>query len=141
MNPAMRLLVVLALVTTGATGPALAADAVVGSGTSASCDESDFDTALNAVQASGGGTITFNCGGQHIINFSNARTISSEVVIDGGGLITLSGNNATRHFIVASGVGASFGLRNITLAKGYAPSGDGGAIANGNNGDCDVPCG
>ena len=39
--------------------PALAADAVA----QPHCDEADFDTAFDNVQVSGGGTITFNCGG------------------------------------------------------------------------------
>jgi hypothetical protein len=80
------------------------------------------------VQASGGGTITFNCGGVHTMFFKSARLITSQVVVDGGGLITISGGNETRIFFVNPG--ARFELRNITLSNGYRASGDGGAIAN-----------
>ena len=57
----LAILLVIACVAYG-TAPARAADAVVGSGSPASCTEIAFDTALNTVQLSGGGTISFNCG-------------------------------------------------------------------------------
>ena len=54
--------------------PARAANAVVGTGTPASCTEAAFDDALVTASA-GGGTITFNCGsGAHTITFSISKT-------------------------------------------------------------------
>ena len=57
-------------------------DAVVG----APCHEAEFDAALAAVQASSGGTITFQCGGPATITFSLIKHINKNVVIDGGTL-------------------------------------------------------
>jgi predicted outer membrane repeat protein len=119
----------MALVIAAVAGPVIAADAVVGSGTPASCTEAAFDTALSSVQTSGGGTITFNCGGSHAFIFSSQRLITSQVVVDGGDLITLSGGNASRIYFVNPG--ARLDLRNITLSNGYVATGGGGAIVNG----------
>ncbi len=104
--------------------PSLAADAVVGDGSAASCTQTAFDNALAAAQ-SGGGTITFDCGLATIL-FSSQKVITSHVVIDGGGLITLSGGDVTRLFRVQNG--RSLTLRNIILTDGYSGSDYGGAI-------------
>jgi hypothetical protein len=74
----------------------------------------------------GGGTITFNCG-TAVIPLSTALSISADTTIDGGGKITLSGQNAHRLFVV--GNGAKLTLRNIVLTSGSS-TGDGGAIFN-----------
>lgn len=92
--------------------PAQAATNVgVGNGTPASCTEAALNAALAA-----GGEITFNCGNaNHTINFTNIKNISSDITIDGGGKITLSGNNATRLFsIIAEN---TFTLRNISIVN------------------------
>ena len=104
--------------------PSLAADAVVGSGIAASCTESAFNDAL-AIAQSGSGTITFNCG-LATIPFSSQKIISSHVVIDGGGMITLSGEDVTRLFYVQNG--RSLVLRNIILTDGFSGANYGGAI-------------
>ncbi|MCA9955010.1 MAG: hypothetical protein KC434_09840, partial [Anaerolineales bacterium] len=59
---------------------------VVGSGTPGSCTEAALNTAL-----SGGGSISFNCGGSHTITLTSQKTINSNTTINGGGQITLSG--------------------------------------------------
>ena len=69
---------------------------VVGDGTPKSCDCDAFVAAVEA-----GGTITFNCGDKpHVIKMNRTAKIfndaSSEIIIDGGGLITLSGNGKHR---------------------------------------------
>ena len=74
----------------------------------------------------GGGTITFNCG-TALINLSSPKTINANTTIDGGGQITLSGQDVRQLFYVNSG--ASLTLRNIVLTNAYS-SGDGGAIYN-----------
>jgi hypothetical protein len=111
--------------------PAYAADAVVGTGTPASCTETAFDGALDEIKAAGGGTITFNCGGATTIPFSAAKYINFDITIDGSGVITLSGGNSNRLFVVEAGINLI--LQNITLANGYSNLDDGGAIFNSGN--------
>jgi predicted outer membrane repeat protein len=94
---------------------------VVGDGTTGSCTEAALDAVL-----SGSGTITFNCGTAQI-DLSSTKTIQAHTTIDGGGMLTLSGQNARRLFVVNGG--ASLTLRNIVLTNGSS-SGDGGAIYN-----------
>ena len=93
------------------------------------CDENAFNTALAAVQT-GGGALTFNCG-TATITFTSQKTITGNVIIDGGNAITLSGGGATRHFVVNGG--ARLTLRQITLSGGAA-NGDGGSIYVGSGG-------
>jgi len=71
-------------------------DHVVGSGTPASCTSEAFVAAVAA-----GGTIVFDCGpGEHTIALTEtARVFNNadpDIVIDGGGLITLSGMSQRR---------------------------------------------
>ncbi len=70
-------------------------DRIVGSGTPASCTADAF---IQAVAA--GGKIRFNCGSNPLTITLNrpAKVFNNkpDVVIDGGGLITLSGGGATR---------------------------------------------
>ena len=101
---------------------------VVGTGTPASCTEAAFDTALAAVQSSGSGAVTFDCGGPATIIFTAQKNIVGEVTIDGGDQITLSGSNNTRLFLVGA---ATLHLKNIILSNGFSNTGDGGAIYNG----------
>ncbi|VAW32475.1 hypothetical protein MNBD_CHLOROFLEXI01-3291 [hydrothermal vent metagenome] len=93
---------------------------VVGSGTPASCTETALDAAL-----SGGGSVSFNCGGSHTITLTSEKTITSSTTLDGGGQITLSGSGSTRLFNLQNG--ATLALQNITLQDGFSSS-NGGAI-------------
>lgn len=98
----------------------------IADGTVENCSD---DAALSTVLI-GGGNVTFDCGGlgeTATIVLSGTKTISTDTTIDGGGKITLSGNDAFRLFVVNSG--ASLDLRNIVLEKGHAAS-DGGAVSN-----------
>ena len=71
-------------------------DQVVGTGTAASCTPEAFIAAVAK-----GGAITFNCGAEPVVItldrpakvFNDAKP---EIVIDGAGLVTLSGGGATR---------------------------------------------
>ena len=103
------LLISLILTILLTTSPVLGGG-VVGSGTSGSCTESALNAAL-----SGGGSVTFNCGGSHTITFTSQKTITANTVIDGGGVITFSGGNSTRLFSVENG--ASLTLQNVVLTK------------------------
>lgn len=63
------------------------ADRTVGEGTPASCTEAALRAAITA-----GGKIGFACGAAAItIMFTMTLDIGADVVIDGGGLVTLSG--------------------------------------------------
>jgi hypothetical protein len=120
----VRFVLVLALTAGGLVllpaGMAGAADAVV----SMPCSEAEFDAALATVQGSGGGLITFDCGGAASITFSAEKVIDSDVRIDGADLITLSGGDVTRHFLVVEG--GSLSVERLVLEDGYAD--DGGAV-------------
>jgi predicted outer membrane repeat protein len=94
---------------------------VVGTGTAASCTSAALQTALN-----GGGLVTFNCGPANATIITNTYVISANTEVDGGGKITLDGENLRQHFLVQSGVGLI--LRRITLTRGN--SADGGSIYN-----------
>ena len=84
----------------GSQARAATADAVVGTGTPASCDEAAFDAALATVQAGTRGAITFDCGpASHTIEIYSSATITQEVVIDGGGLIRLFAQGSSPMFV------------------------------------------
>jgi hypothetical protein len=91
--------------------------AIVGDGTSASCTQTAIQAALNV-----GGQIICNCGANPVsITLTNELQVkSSGTVFDGGGLVTLNGNNATRIFNVDEGV--DFTLQNTNLINGRAPA-------------------
>lgn len=106
-----------------------AADGVVGNGTSGSCSEAAFDAVFNNVQATGGGTVTFNCAPSDVpIVFSTAKFPSAPTTVDGDGVITLSGGNSTQLFLVFAG--KSLTLTNIILTNGSSGAAKGGALFN-----------
>lgn len=84
-----------ALLTAGAH--AARAGGVVGTGTPDSCTEAAFDAA-----ASGGGLVTFNCGGPATITFTSQKQVqnNSNLTVDGGGVITISGGSSVNIAIV-----------------------------------------
>jgi predicted outer membrane repeat protein len=106
-------------------GPAGAApaDTVVGDGTPGSCTESAFGAAVAA-----GDTITFNCGVPKTIQLTHPVTIMNDfTTIDGGNVVTLTGNLTTPLLIVTTG--SRLTLDNLTLDRGNANNdNDGGAI-------------
>ena len=100
------------------TGGAHAARAggVVGTGTPDSCTEEAFDTA-----AGGGGLVTFNCGGPATITFTSQKQVqnNSNITVDGGGVITISGGNSVNIAIVA-GL-ATLTVQNLTFVDSNDP--------------------
>lgn len=92
-----------------AAGDAAATNAVV---SPPNCNEAGFTTALNTVDNSGGGTITFNCG-TATITFTGYKTIAHDVVIDGGSAITFDGGNSSALFQVFAS--AHVTLKGLTL--------------------------
>ncbi len=114
---------VISLTMLWASHSAFAADAVVGTGTPASCTETTFNAALGIVQGDiKGGELSFNCGPDpDIILLSSVKNLANFVVIDGGGKMTLSGQDITRLFNINQfGVDGrtEVTIRNITLTRG-----------------------
>jgi uncharacterized repeat protein (TIGR01451 family) len=102
------------------------ASGVVGTGSAASCTEAALNTALT-----GGGSVTFNCGGGPVtIPITATKTIAATTSLDGAGQqITLDAQGATRHFLTqySNTTAFSLTLRNLTLRNGHAAD-YGGAI-------------
>ncbi|GAB2486453.1 hypothetical protein GCM10027082_41790 [Comamonas humi] len=94
--------------------------AVVGSGTAGSCTEAALNTAL-----SGGGVVTFDCGGPVTIALTTEKVLTTATNIDGAGLVTLDGNAAVRHFRLSNAV--SYTLAGLSLVNGRTTD-DGGAV-------------
>ncbi len=111
-------LLLLLFLSLAALKPAQAAG-VVGNGTPASCTEAAF---RNAVE--GGGSVTFNCGtNPHTITVSTS-VVTTTTTVDGGGLITLHGENLRQIFLVLEN--GDLTARDITLSD--ANFGSGAAI-------------
>ena len=102
------------------TPRAWSANAVVGTGSNGSCNEAAFTSAV-ATLNSGGGTMTFNCGGPATITLTSQKILvgnnSFVYTIDGGGIVTLSGGGTTRILLHYAG---TLNLRNITITGGRA---------------------
>jgi predicted outer membrane repeat protein len=93
------------------------------------CSESGFDAAVAA-----GEDITFSCGGPATIHLTHPAEVNSDqIAIDGGNVVTLTGDLSTTLLVVDTGV--SLSLSNIILDRGRAKGagGDGGAILNTGN--------
>ncbi|PYK66542.1 MAG: hypothetical protein DME45_12445 [Verrucomicrobia bacterium] len=86
---------------------------------------------LDACQSgtSPGGTVTFSVSGKITLDANKGPlpTITTNVTINGGAAIEISGNDATSILNVATS--ATLTLENITLSHASAASGDGGAVA------------
>lgn len=103
-----------------------APDAVVGTGTPASCTEAALDAALAT-----GGVVTFDCGpALHTIPVTREKRIERDTVLDGGGRIALSGGDVTRILSISAPLDSAvphLTLQRLTLRSGKA-EGSGGAI-------------
>jgi predicted outer membrane repeat protein len=81
------------------------------------CNDVGFTNVFNAVDASGGGTVTFNCGGSPAtITFAYYKLVTGNDVIDGGNRIVFDGAGTYAFFQVFSDAGLS--LKNLTLQHG-----------------------
>lgn len=104
--------------------PSSAKNAVVGTGAPASCTETTFNAALAlVVNDNQGGTLTFNCGPDpDVILLSSVKNLTGVVTIDGGGKMTLDGQDSTRLFNInprANPVDPTIvTLQNIDLNRG-----------------------
>ncbi len=108
------------------------ADRMVGDGTPASCTDAALRTAIAA-----GGKISFACGAAATtITLNQSLDIGADVVVDGGGLITISGGDAVRVFAMDTGnfeaTSPHLWLQRVTVAHGKASgaltAGGGGAV-------------
>jgi hypothetical protein len=116
------------------------AGGVVGTGSASSCSETALDAAL-----SGGGSITFDCGGTVTVRLTATKVIATDTSINGAGMVTLSGrasdalpicpNSAvgTQYFcdrLLSVEAGVALTLENLTLANsaGGALSTNGGTL-------------
>jgi hypothetical protein len=110
------LLVGLAPLTAIVSGPNLAAAAaVIGTGSAASCQTEAARNALSAAVAAGG-TITFDCGSSLMTMPVNTNSTNKSVIVDGGGLVKLSGENLRQIFFVYGN--GDLTLKNISLIDG-----------------------
>lgn len=109
--------------TASATRPPATA-CIVGDGTGPSCTEVALDACLPGGSAFGG-IVTFRCGEEpKIIPITASKEISESTRIDGGSVITISGENAVPIFAVAEYV--SLAIQNIIVANGASNTGAGG---------------
>lgn len=81
--------------------------ATIGEGTAVSCQTQAAANALSDAVAAGG-EINFNCGPEPVILNVNTNATDQTVVVNGGGLVTLNGENLRQIFHV-------FGDGNLTL--------------------------
>ncbi|CAN5831605.1 hypothetical protein BH10CHL1_BH10CHL1_35460 [soil metagenome] len=88
---------------------------VIGVGTAASCQTQAAANALSTAVA-GGGEISFNCGVAPVTLMVNTNATDQIVTIDGGGLVTLSGDNVRQIFLVFGS--GKLTLNNLTLLDG-----------------------
>ena len=78
---------------------------------------------LAALQSGGGGTLTFSIGTATIVLQNGALpAITTNVTMDGGGNVTISGANTS--LILSVNSGATLTLNNITITKGFNAGGD-----------------
>ena len=108
MSP--RVVSVLAAVVLAAGGASSVLACVVGTGTSASCTEDALTACLI-----GGGTITFDCGGNATITTTTTKTINLDTTIDASssiGAITISGGGTAGIFFAI----APFTVKNLTIS-------------------------
>jgi hypothetical protein len=109
-----------------------APDHVIGDGSAASCTEAALRDAVDA-----GGTITFDCGTDPTtITLTASLVVTTDTVIDGGGLVSISGGDAVRIVNMDTGnfeaVSPHLTVQHLTLRDGHATgaltTGGGGAI-------------
>ena len=96
--------------------------ATVGDGTPASCTEQALHEAVATVNSSAdGGTVVFDCGGPQTITLTSSVYVTTAMILDGGGEITLSGGGAVR--VIELDHYVDFVLQRITIRDGYVPAG------------------
>jgi len=94
----------------------------IGQGQAAACTELAFNSALSTAQE-----ILFDCGALPVtITLTSAKSIGSNLTINGGNKVTLSSNGTGNHFNILAG--GYLTLTQITLSNGLNTVDCGGAI-------------
>lgn len=94
----------------------------VGDGTPATCTEQALHDAVAVINAAAeGGTLLFDCGGEHTITLTSSVFVSNTMILDGGGSISLSGGGAVRVIELEHEV--DFTAQRLTIRDGYVPAG------------------
>ncbi|MCA9606863.1 MAG: right-handed parallel beta-helix repeat-containing protein [Myxococcales bacterium] len=93
----------------------------VGDGTAASCTEDALHAAVGALSGEAGGTLAFDCGGEHTITLTRSVYVDTSITIDGGGAITLSGGGRVR--VIELDHYLDFTLQRIIIRDGYVDAG------------------
>ena len=99
---------------------------VLGNGNPGSVTTAMIQNALNT-----GGSIRFNIGNNPTqINLTTTLNVTKQAVIDGGGLVTLSGQNQRRIFLIQNpqNLSYTFTVQNIALHNGFSATESGAAI-------------
>jgi hypothetical protein len=95
---------------------------VVGDGTPASCTAQALQVAADQ-----GGVIVFDCGAEPVtIEVASTIVLTAETVLDGGGLVTLSGGGVARILYLDSGYdqsGPRLTVQRLTFRDGASPAG------------------
>lgn len=98
----------------------------VGKGTTASCSEAALQAAVASVTKAGAGTISFDCGGKATIVLRQPLKLGSAkdktVIIDGEGLVTLSGGKSTR--VIDLENHTNFVVQRLSIIDGFVPAGE-----------------
>lgn len=92
----------------------LTSPSVVGNGSPGSCTQMALQTALNT-----GGHIQCNCGINAVLTITSPLMITTDVVLDGGGL-TLDGNNTSR--IIQKDAAVDLTVQHMRFINGRAPN-------------------
>ena len=99
----MRMKLVMVVVATLLAGPSW--------GAVFSCDEAGLDAAIAAAGGGDPGPHTFDCAGPTVIPVTSSKSVSADITVDGGGLVTFDGGNTARWF--ARNIGGQQELRDL----------------------------
>ena len=91
----------------------------VGDGSAASCTAAVLHGAVEALRdADGGGSVLFDCGGEHTVVLEEALFVDFPLLIDGGGAIALSGDGVSR--VIDCDHYAELVVQRLTIRDGRA---------------------
>ena len=92
---------------------------VVGDSTAGSCTAQALIDAVEVLRSvEGGGTITFDCGDEHVITLTESLFVDFPLMLDGEGAITLSGGEAVR--VLELDHYTELTVQRLTIADGLA---------------------
>jgi predicted outer membrane repeat protein len=95
---------------------------VVGDGSADSCSAEALDEAMAVLnETDGGGTLTFDCGGERTIELEQSLYVANPLIIDGNGQVTLSGGGRVR--VIELDHYVDLVLQRLTIRDGFVPAG------------------